>query len=578
MPTDFPLDAEQARVAEASVAERLLAIAGPGSGKTEVVSARVAHLMEVEELTGNEILVVSFSRSAVEAVRRRQSRLGDHRRVWVTTLDSLAARLLSDSGVDVAGLGFERRIDRTRDLLAAGELDEALPDVRHVIIDEFQDVVGTRARLLAELLRRFSQTAGFTVLGDPLQGIYDFQLDGDLADRSLLRDSVAALGAEVVELHGQYRADSLTAKRAMALRDTSGDSASWLLRLKVFTADMPVLTIDEVADRCANPRGSVAVLSRTNSHALLVAGELFASGLNVELLPKAFERSVDPWVAMVLGSCPASLTRDQFLERAEGQLPIDAGEAWGILRSMTPATSRYLQVLDVAKRIASGQAPTSLMRRPSTITVSTIHRAKGLEFDTVYLVDPSSDPPEEDAEASARALYVAITRPRRSLFGLRPGSETNRWFFDRATDRVIKPAWKGGTLGFEIRGSDCRLPIPPGAEGDTESAQTSLATAKAPHPVEIRLNPQASTFDQPVYEVHLNDVHIGTLGVGFLQSFTKRVHVSHKPGRRAWPRISGVYCTGLETAAGPSFNGPVGKNGLWLSPLIVGPATLDWRL
>ena len=49
--------------------------------------------------------------------------------------------------------------------------------------------------------------------------------------------------------------------------------------------------------------------------------------------------------------------------------------------------------------------------------VSTIHRAKGLEFDRVLLTDPgdrdASDPGEEN-----RILYVALSRARREIFHL----------------------------------------------------------------------------------------------------------------------------------------------------------------
>ena len=50
-----------------------------------------------------------------------------------------------------------------------------------------------------------------------------------------------------------------------------------------------------------------------------------------------------------------------------------------------------------------------------TIFISTIHKAKGREFDTVHLVAPLALKEGHEAE-SLRALYVGITRAKRRLF------------------------------------------------------------------------------------------------------------------------------------------------------------------
>src|SRR4051812_28546995 len=66
------LNAEQLAVVEASADERLLVIAGAGQGKTEVVVSRIDYLVTEEDLVASEeVLVLSFSRAAVSAVRTR---------------------------------------------------------------------------------------------------------------------------------------------------------------------------------------------------------------------------------------------------------------------------------------------------------------------------------------------------------------------------------------------------------------------------------------------------------------------------------------------------------------------------
>ena len=45
--------------------------------------------------------------------------------------------------------------------------------MRHVLVDEIQDLVGPRAQLVMALLRLAD--AGFTLFGDPAQAIYGHQ-------------------------------------------------------------------------------------------------------------------------------------------------------------------------------------------------------------------------------------------------------------------------------------------------------------------------------------------------------------------------------------------------------------------
>src|SRR4051812_47627024 len=91
------LSAPQREIVEASVDARLLVLAGPGSGKTHVLVARMNHLLEEESLgAGQEILVLSFTRAVVAELRRRAAGdSGRSRFVRPTTFDSFATRLLA---------------------------------------------------------------------------------------------------------------------------------------------------------------------------------------------------------------------------------------------------------------------------------------------------------------------------------------------------------------------------------------------------------------------------------------------------------------------------------------------------
>lgn len=573
--SEIVLDADQARVAAASAHERLYVVAGPGSGKTEVVSARIAHLTEAEDVAGESLLVISFSRAAVEAVQRRQREHSPYSAAWVTTLDSLTSRMLTDAGIEVEGLGFDTRIKRLLTALRESpEVREQMEDVEHLIVDEVQDVVGLRADLLAALLEALPDSAGFTFLGDPLQGIYDFQqLPGSLTAEAV-RARAVLLGAEVVELHGEYRAQTNDATIAMATR-LNGAIRPWIHAMQIYVDAMPKLEssgLVEWIDRCT---GTVAVLTQSNAQALLVARELYAAGIPAELLGPALNRPVAPWIAHDLGDAAATLDRDSFFGRMLEVGEETALERWLALRRLTRANGA-LDTVAVARRLAAGIVPPSLYAERRRVTVSTIHRAKGLEFDRVLLLHPDSWYATDDEDDYARSLYVAITRPRIRLLTLSAPKTAERWHADKRTQRATRSPWgKKGISGFEIRGSDWRTASPPDVDDEPERAQEILADLDPdgpPRAVEVRCNPYDSTSLRPCYDAYLDDRRVGTLGDEFLEDFIRRTGRCDK-----WPRLGGLFLVGAETVAGPVQHGPVGRNGLWLSPLIVGPAALDWR-
>jgi DNA helicase-2/ATP-dependent DNA helicase PcrA len=74
----------------------LLVIAGAGSGKTRVLTYRVAHLVNAVGVRPNEILAITFTNRAAAEMRDRLERLlGDtSRRSWILTFHSASGRIL----------------------------------------------------------------------------------------------------------------------------------------------------------------------------------------------------------------------------------------------------------------------------------------------------------------------------------------------------------------------------------------------------------------------------------------------------------------------------------------------------
>jgi DNA helicase-2/ATP-dependent DNA helicase PcrA len=93
------LNPEQ-RTAVLHVNGPLLILAGAGSGKTRVITSRVAYLVGDGHARPDEVLAVTFTNKAAEEMRQRvESLLGaDCSRMWVSTFHSLCARLLRREG------------------------------------------------------------------------------------------------------------------------------------------------------------------------------------------------------------------------------------------------------------------------------------------------------------------------------------------------------------------------------------------------------------------------------------------------------------------------------------------------
>ncbi|MCR4412832.1 MAG: UvrD-helicase domain-containing protein, partial [Thermoguttaceae bacterium] len=71
----------------------LLILAGPGSGKTRVVTHRIAYLID-QGVPGHQILALTFTNKAAEEMRARVAQLVPGQEIWVGTYHRFCARLL----------------------------------------------------------------------------------------------------------------------------------------------------------------------------------------------------------------------------------------------------------------------------------------------------------------------------------------------------------------------------------------------------------------------------------------------------------------------------------------------------
>ncbi|PZT85052.1 MAG: ATP-dependent helicase, partial [Gordonia sp. (in: high G+C Gram-positive bacteria)] len=364
---DFELDKSQRAVAEAPADSRLLVIAGAGQGKTEVVASRIAYLVDEADLSASTgILVLSFSRAAVQAVRTRLAGR-DIAATDVRTFDSLAAYLISQSGVEPVG-SFDHRVRQATKLLKSDtdELDE-LDEVEHVILDEVQDLVGDRAEMVLALLTRLDESVGFTCLGDPLQGIYDFTLEESHSKRTsseFMAELTGKFGASVVALEKNYRARGnfplAVVDLGHSVRNRGQDDAAESVTRFEYTLPHSGEVKDWgfFEDRDA---GRTAILCATNGEVLRVSRFLTNQGVDHVVRRPAQDFGAAPWIAKIFeGMAGPEVARSDVEAAIEAKLDPDLqDEAWYLLKG-AEGRARTMQQLNLPRLrtlVSSGSLP-----------------------------------------------------------------------------------------------------------------------------------------------------------------------------------------------------------------------------
>ncbi len=113
----------------------LLMLAGPGSGKTRVVTHRIAHML-LQGVQARNILALTFTNKAADEMKLRIDRLVPGQHLWMGTFHSFCARLLRQYG-NLVGLADNFSILDTKDSKKAlqSAVDEAKVDLSHASID-----------------------------------------------------------------------------------------------------------------------------------------------------------------------------------------------------------------------------------------------------------------------------------------------------------------------------------------------------------------------------------------------------------------------------------------------------------
>ncbi len=457
----------------------VLVLAGPGSGKTRVLVHRIAYLVRVKRENPRGILALAYNRHAAAEIRRRLTELigDDARGVLVFTCHALAMRLVGASFSGRANRlneGDYQEVLRQATALLRGEglpPDEAdeyrarlLAGFRWILVDEYQDIGLEQYELISALAGRTlteeDDKLSLFAVGDDDQNIYAFNGSSVEFIRRFEKD----YGARPAFLTDNYRSTSHVIAAANAVIHPARQ------RMK---AGHPI-TVDRI--RSKEPpggawapidpvgRGRVQILPAGNSpisQAQVTVEELQRlSGLDSNWDWSACSVVARDWSYLdpirslcELEGIPVEMANEDFSgfwhlreTRALRDWLCEQGSKLVRSKDMTDWLGKQptgpwttlLQEAVTEYELETGGAETSLdyfvewlaewgrefRRRQDGLLLTTAHRAKGLEFDHVVVLDGAWDRvgKGEDRDAPRRLYYVAMTRARQTLTLMRlPG-------------------------------------------------------------------------------------------------------------------------------------------------------------
>ena len=182
---------KQQELAVKTDADKVLVAASAGSGKTRTIIERIKFLVE-QGVEPKKIYAITFTNAAAEEMR---SRIGDNTEVFVGTIHSLANRILLSNSVDTQKSIDDENFDWLLEQIH--ERDLYLPEIDHLLVDEFQDICENEYNFMLNDLK----PKNFFAVGDSRQAIYGFKGANYQYFMDLARDP----DVSVFELNRNYR-------------------------------------------------------------------------------------------------------------------------------------------------------------------------------------------------------------------------------------------------------------------------------------------------------------------------------------------------------------------------------------
>ncbi len=349
---------EQLAIINAPLQKHIRICAGAGSGKTTTIVYRVQYLIK-SNINPKKILICTFNVDAANVIKSKiENIIGKSHKITIGTIDSIGYKFIKQYSTN-AFRSVQEYSTEFLNILNSDNAEKILDQYDYVFFDEFQDA----SSIQFDILKRFSIKSFLTVIGDDAQNIYQWR--GSQIEYILNFD--------------KYFPMSITFLLQYSYRSTP-EIINFALNSIANNTDQIKKTMIPIKSSLQSPiLPSIISLSKSSHNAYIIDRLRYYISINIPLEEICI------------------LSRNNYgLESIEEDL--------------IKADINYISLISTSKsKIMSNH-----------IVLSTIHKVKGLEFDTVFLIGcddmtlPSSIDPITIQE-ERRLFYVGITRPRSYL-------------------------------------------------------------------------------------------------------------------------------------------------------------------
>lgn len=454
---------------------QILIVAGPGSGKTTVLTRRIASLIKDKEIPAKNCLAITFTRRAACEMRDRLKILLSEQSqdINIHTFHSLCLSILKEN-YEQAGLGKDFIVvseqekslckdeEITEDMLEFDDLIkltvklfEDYPQIaaayrerfKYLSVDEYQDIDENQYKLIRLLA---PADANIFAIGDPNQSIYGFRGGSARFFNSFKEDYP---NAQIINLKNNYRSAESIVNASNQVIDTYNIvscSKRPYEKITIHTAPTDKAEAEFVVSTIENLIGGHSFFSIDSQRS---GGEkdefsfsdfaiLYRTSAQLKPVMEALQRSGMPFVKLsddllcerksVLNLLK-KLTDDKpvqtQLEEFENEFKSEIEDyIFNFLKDIASVCETRRDFLHEVSLIKESD---TLDKRADRISLMTMHASKGLEFNCVFVMGLENGiiplyraETEEEIEEERRLLYVGMTRAKERLFLTRAEKRT----------------------------------------------------------------------------------------------------------------------------------------------------------
>ena len=406
----------------------IVVAAGPGSGKTRVLVHKLASLLLLEDVKHEQLLMLTFSRAAATEFKQRLMELIGNAAhfVEIKTFHSYCFDLLGRIG----NLEDSKNVvSKAAEMICQGEVEPNKIGKTVLVIDEAQDM-GTEEHSLVKALITNNEEMRVIAVGDDDQNIYEFRGSDSGYMYRLAQES----GSTFVEMTENYRSARQPVDFANGFLKTINKrikntpiismrkEKGWVEVIRHHSTYMYQPLVENLLQH--KDKGTSCILTQTNEEAVILIALLRKHGINSKLVQsmdglrfwnmaemRYFLRHIDKRIKTPL------ITEELWEEAKHATFSIyDRSLTLTYVKRCVEQfeqTNKTKYFSDFKEFVFESSVEDFCDTSGTDVVVSTIHKAKGREFDDVYML--ISDNYAKDAHLMRR-YYVGITRAKNRLF------------------------------------------------------------------------------------------------------------------------------------------------------------------